>query len=51
MCYIGGLFNGGEMMLERWPVSWRENGHVTEFNLGRMVVTIQISLMEGEWSC
>ena len=29
------------VMLERWSVSWRENGHVTEV----------VSLMEREWSC
>ena len=29
------------VMLERWAVSWRENGHVTEV----------ASLKEGEWSC
>ena len=29
------------VMLKRWPVSWRENGHVTEV----------ACLMEGEWSC
>ena len=41
-CYKGGLFNGGGMvMLRRWLVSWRENGHVTEIT----------TLMEGEYSC
>ena len=66
--YRGGQFNGGRMvMLQRWSVSWRENGHVTEvvsfmegewscyrggqFNGGRMVVTKDTCLMEGEWSC
>ena len=40
--YRGGQFNGGRMvMLQKLPVSWRENGHVTEV----------VSLMEGEWSC
>ena len=40
------------VMLQRWSVSWRENGHVTEvFNRGRMVVTKETCLMEGEWSC
>ena len=29
------------VMLQRWSVQWRENGHVTEV----------VSLMEGEWSC
>ena len=40
-CYSGGQLNGGRMvMLQRWPVSWRENGHVTEVvtNGGRMVM-------------
>ena len=27
------------VMLQRWSVSWTENGHVTEV----------VSLMEGEW--
>ena len=41
-CYKGGLFNGGRIvMLERWAVLWRQNGHVTEVG----------SLKEGEWSC
>ena len=40
-CYRGGQFNGGRMVtLQRWPVQWRKNGHVTEV----------VSLMEGEWS-
>ena len=30
-CYRCGKFNRGRMvMLQRWSVSWRENGHVTE---------------------
>ena len=29
------------VMLRRWPVQRRENGHVTEV----------VSLMEREWSC
>ena len=29
------------VILQRWPVSWREHGHVTE----------EVSIMEGEWSC
>ena len=52
--YVGGQFNGGRMiMLHRWIVSWRENGHVTEevTNGGRMVVLQKWSPMEGEWSC
>ena len=39
--YVGGQFNGGRMiMLQRWIVSWRENGHVTKVvtNGGRMVM-------------
>ena len=28
------------VMLWRWPVEWRENGHVTEV----------VTLMKGEWS-
>ena len=38
-CYRGGQFNGGRMvMLQKLPVSWRENGHVTEV----------VILIEGE---
>ena len=38
-CYRGGQFNGGRMvMLQKWSVQERENGHVTEV----------ASLMEGE---
>ena len=29
------------VMLQRLPVSWRQNGHVTEV----------VSLKKGEWSC
>ena len=29
------------VMLLRWAVQWRENGHVT----------VVVSLKEGEWSC
>ena len=40
--YRGGHFIGRRMvMLERWSVKWRENGHLTEV----------VSLIEGEWSC
>ena len=41
------------VMLQRWSVSWRENGHVTggHFNGGRMVVAKDTCLMQGEWSC
>ena len=39
--YINRKFNGGRMvMLWRWPVEWREHGHVTEV----------VTLMKGEWS-
>ena len=31
LCYRGDHFNGGKMvMLQRWPVYLKENGHVTE---------------------
>ena len=37
-CYGGGQFKGGRMvMLQRWPIYRRKNGHVTEV----------VSLMEG----
>ena len=40
-CYRGGHFNGGRMvMLQKWSLYWRENGHVTDV----------VSFMEGEWS-
>ena len=40
-CYGGGQLNGGRMiMLERWSVLFRENGHFTEV----------LTLMEREWS-
>ena len=30
-CYRGGHFNGGRMvMLQKWSLYWRENGHFTE---------------------
>ena len=32
---------GRMVMLRRWSVSWRENGHFTEV----------VTLMEGKWSC
>ena len=41
-CYRGGQCNGRRMvMLQRWSVECRENGHITEVvtNGGRMVVT------------
>ena len=53
-CYRSGQFNRGKMvMLQRWLVYCRENGHVTEVvtNGGRMVTLQRWSLMEGEWSC
>ena len=41
-CYRGGHFIGWRMvMLQRWSLKWRENGHVTEV----------VTLLEGEWSC
>ena len=40
-CYRGGHFNGGRMvMLQKWSLYGRENGHVTDV----------VSFMEGEWS-
>ena len=40
LCYRISQFNGLRMiMLQRWTVLLRENGHVTEV----------VSLMEGEW--
>ena len=53
------------IMLQRWPVEWRENGCYGggqfnggrkvmlggQFNGGRMVATEVVSIMEGEWSC
>ena len=42
------------VMLRRWSVSWRENGHVTQVvSVGREngYVTELESLMAGEWSC
>ena len=52
--YVGGQYNVGRMiMLQRWIVSWRENGHVTKIvtNGGRMVMLQKWSPMEGQWSC
>ena len=52
--YRSGHFNGRKMvMLQRWSVLERENGHIT------LVVSLREndhvtevdSLMEGEWSC
>ena len=39
--YRGGQLKEGRMvMLQRWPLQWRENGHVTEvlFNGGSMIM-------------
>ena len=31
LCYSGDYFNGGKMVrLQRWPLYWKENGHVRE---------------------
>ena len=41
-CYGGGQYKGRRMvMLQRWPVKWRENGFVIE----------AACLMEGDSSC
>ena len=41
-CYSIGHFNEERMvMLQKSPLYWRENGHVTEV----------ANLKEGEWSC
>ena len=48
-CYRGGLFNGeGLVMLQSWPVYWRENGHVTVVvaNGGRMIMLQKWSLIK-----
>ena len=41
LCYGGGQFNGGRMvMLQKWSLQWRENGHAMEvvsLNGGRIV--------------
>ena len=29
-CYRGVQFDGERMVMLRWSVQWRENGHVTE---------------------
>ena len=41
------------VMLLRWSVQWRENGHVTEVDSNReiMIVREVVKLMEVEWSC
>ena len=42
------------VMLQRWPVSQVREWSCYrggQFNGGRMVVTKDICLMEGEWSC
>ena len=41
-------------MLQRWKVSWKENGFVTEVAYlmeGEYSFTEVSSLKEGEWSC
>ena len=41
-------------MLQRWSVSWRERGYVTEVATlmeENNHVTGMASLMDGEWSC
>ena len=45
-CCRGGHFNGGRMvMLQKWPLYWRENGHVTMwFYGGRMFILQRCSL-------
>ena len=61
------LMEGEWSLLQRWPVYWKENGHVREvvslmegewscyrggqFNGGRRVMLQRWTLMEGEWSC
>ena len=44
---------GGMVMLEGWPVQWRENGHVTQVASLKegMVMLEVVSLREREWSC
>ena len=42
------------VILQRWPILWRENGHVTEVACLMQEnghVTEVVSLMESEWSC
>ena len=40
------------VMLQKSPVSWRENGHVTEVvTLMESHVREVVSLMERAWSC
>ena len=41
------------IMLQRWIVSWRENGHVTKIvtNGRRMVMLQKWSPIKGPWSC
>ena len=40
LCYRGDHFNGGKMVkLQRLPVYWKENGHVTEV----------VSLTDWKW--
>ena len=43
-CYRSGQFNGGKMvMLQRWSLQWKQNGHmhvieVASLNGGRIVM-------------
>ena len=41
------------VMLLRWLVQWRENGHGTAVDSNResMIVREVVKLMEVEWSC
>ena len=40
-CCRGGHFNGGRMvMLQKWSLYWRENGHVKDV----------VIFFQGEWS-
>ena len=52
-CYGGGHFNGGRMvMLQRWPVQWRENGCYggRQLSGGRMVMLRRWPVLtKGEW--
>ena len=66
-CSGGGHFNGGRMvMLQKWSLYWRENGHteVVSFMEGMVILqgyslqwresghlTEVVSLREREWSC
>ena len=51
LCYRGDHFNGGKMVrLWRWPVYWKENGHVTEvvsLSGGRIVKSYRGGQFDG----